>query len=169
MTFTLSRETLQDIREHAVLAFPDECCGLIVERGGVQSIVRATNLQNELHARDPRRYPRTAATGYTMGPEAAPALIASEHGQLRLLAIYHSHPQNKAYFSEEDHKQACDRAGDALSAQAAQIVLSVIDGKVDQIRAFLWDTQSRDFLETAILEASPGTNRYCDSLPSMSR
>ena len=64
-----------------------------------------------------------------MGPEAAPVLVDHDRGRLRILAIYHSHPQHDAYFSAEDSKQAT--IWDEPSyPDAAQIVVSVFDGKV---------------------------------------
>ena len=135
---------------HAREAYPDECCGMIFERDGREEIVRATNIQNELHAQDPDRFPRTAATGYTMGPEAAPNLIRSERGELRLRAIYHSHPQRDAYFSQEDRKQAFGARGEPIYPQAGYIVMSVRDREVRATKVFVWDAVARDYLEAQI-------------------
>jgi len=83
MTFTLNESSLAAMHAHAREAYPDECCGMIIERDHRVEIVRVSNVQNDLHAQDPDQFPRTAATGYTMGPEAAPILIRSERGELR--------------------------------------------------------------------------------------
>ena len=146
MTFIVSRASLQALHAHACETYPDECCGMLVERDGREEVVRVTNMQNELHARDPEQYPRTAAIAYTMGPESAPILIAAERGELRLRAFYHSHPEHEAYFSAEDKRQAT--VWDEPSyPDAAQIVLSVIDGAVRDVKAFGWDEAARDFVE----------------------
>ena len=150
MTFTLNGSSLAAIHAHAREAYPDECCGLIFERDGREEIVRATNIQNELHAQDPDQFPRTAATGYMMGPEAAPILIRSERGELRLLAIYHSHPQREAYFSQEDRKQALGAGGEPIYPQAAYIVMSVRNREVRATKVFVWDTAARDYVEAQI-------------------
>ena len=120
---------------------------MIVARDGRQEIVRATNIQNELHAQDPDQFPRTAAAGYTMGPEAAPILMSSERGELRLLAIYHSHPQREAYFSEEDRKQALGAGGEPIYPQAGYIVMSVRNGEVRATKVFVWDAAARNYVE----------------------
>jgi proteasome lid subunit RPN8/RPN11 len=147
MIFTLQDSSLAAIRAHACEVYPDECCGLIVERDGREEIVRVTNIQNELHARDPDQFPRTAAIAYMMGPEAAPILIRCERGELRLLAIYHSHPDEEAYFSEEDRRQACGASEKPTYPQAAQIVMSVRNRKVGTTKVFIWDAQARAYRE----------------------
>lgn len=147
MTFTLNGSSLAAMHAHAREAYPDECCGMIFEREGREEIVRATNIQNELHAQDPDRFPRTGATGYTMGPEVAPILIGSERDGLRLLAIYHSHPEREAYFSQEDRKQALGARGEPIYPQAAYIVMSVRNREVRATKVFVWDAVARDYVE----------------------
>lgn len=135
---------------HAREAYPDECCGMIFERDGGEEIIRVTNVQNELNAQDPVRFPRTAATGYTMGSEAAPILIGSERGELRLLAIYHSHPDREAYFSQEDRKQAFGARGEPIYPHAGYFVMSVRNRDVRDTKVFVWDATARDFVEAQV-------------------
>jgi proteasome lid subunit RPN8/RPN11 len=146
MRFTLPAAVFDEMRRHAVAAFPDECCGLLVERGGVLDVVRVTNVQNDRHAENPEAFPRTAETAYTMGPEAAPILVGHERGDLALRAFYHSHPQHDAYFSAEDKKQATVW-DDPSYPDAAQIVISVYDREVKTAKAFHWSESDRDFVE----------------------
>ena len=146
MTYSLPKRILAGIEAHAVSTFPDECCGFVVEREGRLTVTRVTNVQNERHAAHPEQFPRTAAIAYTMGPEAAPILVDHDRGRLTIRAIYHSHPQHAAYFSAEDKKQAT--VWDEPSyPNAAQIVVSVIDGEVRDVKAFRWDEGARDFTE----------------------
>jgi proteasome lid subunit RPN8/RPN11 len=134
-----------EIFAHARATFPDECCGILVDRGQGPEVVRVTNIQNQKHAEHPELFPRTAATAYTMGPEAVPILVGHDKGTLTIRAIYHSHPQHAAYFSTEDRKQAT--VWDEPSyPDAAQIVISVIDGNVRDAKAFRWDDATRDFV-----------------------
>ncbi|MFN8641509.1 MAG: Mov34/MPN/PAD-1 family protein [Candidatus Binatia bacterium] len=129
--------------------FPDEACGFVVERDGALEVVRVTNVQNQKHAEDPAQFPRTAATAYTMGAEAVPVLVGHERGTLTIRAIYHSHPQHAAYFSAEDKLQAT--VWDEPSyPDATQVVVSVIDGAVRDLKAFRWNAAARDFLEVAL-------------------
>lgn len=149
MRLAIPRAVYDAIAAHALDAFPEECCGVVVERAGAVEAVRVTNVQNEKHAADPERFPRTAATAYTMGPEAAPLLIDYERGRLRIVAFYHSHPQHDAYFSAEDRKQAT--VWDEPSyPDAGQIVVSVYDRRVQESKAFRWNDEQRDFAEVEL-------------------
>ena len=152
MTFALSQVSLEAIHAHACESYPDECCGMIVERGGRgEEVVRVTNLQNQLHAQDPEQFPRTAATAYTMGPEAAPILLDADRGKLMLRAIYHSHPEHEAYFSAEDRLQALGGWDEPNYPDAAQIVYSVRSAEVRYAKAFAWDDAARDFVEISMI------------------
>lgn len=145
----LPARMLAALSEHAVSTYPEECCGFVVERAGALEAVRVTNVQNHKHAETPEQFPRTAATAYTMGPEAAPVLVDHERGRLAIRAIYHSHPDHAAYFSAEDRRQAT--VWDEPSyPSAAQIVLSVLGGEVRDAKAFQWDDAARDFLEVEL-------------------
>lgn len=155
MTARFPAPILDALRAHARESFPDEACGFVVEREGRLEAVRVSNVQNRRHLEDPVRFPRTAATAYTMGDEAVPMLIGHDRGTLVIRAIYHSHPQHAAYFSAEDKRQAT--VWDEPSyPEAAQLVFSVIDGAVRDAKAFRWDPAAQEFVEVAI-EADDGT------------
>lgn len=149
MNLAIPAALFEEMGRHAVETFPEECCGLLVERGGALEIVRVTNIQNEKHAENPDAFPRTAEIAYTMGPEAAPILVGHERGDLVLRAFYHSHPQHDAYFSAEDKKQAT--VWDEPSyPDAAQVVISVYDREVKRAKAFQWNEEVRDFVEIGL-------------------
>ncbi len=150
MTVTFAKEVLDALHAHALETYPDECCGMIVEQDGRELVTRVTNMQNELHARDPEQYPRTAAIAYTMGREAFPVLDAVERGKVRLRAFYHSHPEHDAYFSAEDKQQAMGGWGEPSYPQAAQIVISVRARQVHATKIFRWDESARDFVEAVL-------------------
>lgn len=150
MDVPINKANFDAITAHARQAYPDECCGIIVERGGREEVVRVTNIQNEMHAKDPDQFPRTARTAYSMGSEAAPVLLAAERGELRLLAFYHSHPEHDAYFSAEDRKQAFGGWDEPNYPDARQIVISVYGGEVKNTAVFVWDEQARDFVDASL-------------------
>lgn len=152
MSIRLPQSIRDELFAHARATFPEECCGILVDRGAGLEVVRVTNVQNQKHAENPEAFPRTAAIAYTMGPEAAPVLVAHDKGTLTIRAIYHSHPQHAAYFSAEDRKQAT--VWDEPSyPDAAQIVMSVIDGEVRDAKAFRWSEAERDFVEVPLESA----------------
>lgn len=150
MNVTLPSQVLHEMRAHAAAAYPKECCGIVVERCAGLEVVRVSNLQDELHAQDPEQFPRTAETAYTMGPEAAPILLAHERGKARVYAFYHSHPKHGAYFSSEDRTQAKGGWDEPMYPDAGQVVLSVFDAEVGAIAAFRWDGAQGDFVEVPL-------------------
>jgi proteasome lid subunit RPN8/RPN11 len=99
----LSRSCLDEIYDHAERAYPEECCGLILRSLQVR---RCANAQDELHERDPDRYPRTNRTGYALGVADLLFLQRSFDGDDPVIAVYHSHPDVGAYFSAEDRAWA---------------------------------------------------------------
>lgn len=152
MTLSISAATLAALHAHACEAYPDECCGMIVERDGREEVARITNVQNELHARDPQQFPRTARTAYSMRwADVEPLLDAAYKGKLRLHAVYHSHPEHDAYFSAEDRAAAEAWLDDPNYAAAGQIVLSVRNRQVQAAKAFGLDTAARDYTEIPLL------------------
>lgn len=140
---------------HARAAYPDECCGVIVgppagESNGDPRRLRVhllRNLQNEMHAKDPGSYPRTARRAFLIDPFALERILreARERGEV-LRAIFHSHPDEDAYFSRED-RDAAVPFGDVPSyPEAAHIVMSVREGQVRGAKVFRWDAGAKDFV-----------------------
>ena len=98
------------MQNHAFAWYPGECCGLLFARTGSDVATRAVgmdNLQDKLHALDPAEHPRTARNGFQLNARKMNLLIeeAMTHSE-RLLAIFHSHIDCAAYFSQEDKDMA---------------------------------------------------------------
>lgn len=151
MTLTITQASFETLQAHACDAYPDECCGFVVERAAHEEVVRVANVQDQLHATDPDQYPRTARIAYTMGPEAAPILLGAERGELTLRVFYHSHPDHDAYFSAEDRRQALGGWDEPSYPEAMHLVMSVRDGHAGAVKAFAWDTTARDFVEIPLV------------------
>jgi proteasome lid subunit RPN8/RPN11 len=152
-TFSLSSEAWNEIRQHAQDEFPDECCGVLLSNGIIDRVQRLRNIQNELHSRDPKTHPRTAAIAYNMDVQVLDALLleASKIG-FALKAIYHSHPNHDAYFSAED-RDAATPFGEPTYPDVVQIVASIYDRVVKNIVAFSWSDDRQDFVKTPIDES----------------
>ncbi|HVO28036.1 MAG TPA: Mov34/MPN/PAD-1 family protein [Candidatus Margulisiibacteriota bacterium] len=147
----MSRANIAAVCRHARAAFPNECCGFIIERQGRREVVRVSNVQNQLHAKDPMQFPRSARTAYTMRwKEVEPLLEAAYRGQIRLVAVYHSHPKHGAYFSAWDRAAAEGWVDDPNYATAGQIVVSVHRRRVCRMKGFAWDATVRGFVEVEI-------------------
>ena len=146
----LSKEARKDICKHAEETFPEECCGIILTDGTTDYVQRLKNIQNQLHALDPETYPRTAAIAYAMDPKELERVIdnAALNGA-KLKAFYHSHPDHKAYFSEED-KAFASPFGEPTFPETAQIVISIYHREIKDIRAYVWSEEQKDFTEIVL-------------------
>jgi len=145
----VTRSELEAIRAQAVQEYPFESCGVVLRRGAERRLLRCRNAQNELHARDPQRYPRDARTAYYIDPKDLLRIGDLEREGFTVAVIYHSHIDAGAYFSETDRQQALV-GGEPAYPDAVYIVTSVVAGKVDAIAAFRWDGAGRDFLPTEL-------------------
>ncbi len=98
------------MQEHAFFWYPGECCGLLFARHGgdvATQVLPMENLQDKLHALDPVEHPRTSRNGFQLNAKKMQdAVRAAEAAGGHLLAIFHSHIDCGAYFSQEDKDMA---------------------------------------------------------------
>jgi len=132
------------IKQQAVAEYPNECCGVILTRGAERRIVACRNVQDQMHARDPITFPRTARNAYYMDPIDALRLNRLVDEGFEFAVIYHSHPNAGAYFSETDRGQALIR-GEPAYPGAAYVVVSVIGREVKSLAAFRFSHASGAF------------------------
>lgn len=155
MARSLRPSTLAVLADHARATYPDECCGLILRRPGEEVVRRIRNIQDELHGRDPARYPRTARIAYYMdGKELLGVLNEVDRDGWSVAAFYHSHPDHAAYFSQED----TDRAlfdGEPMYPDTAYLVIALDAVGVREMKAFHWDAAARDFVAAPMAWADP--------------
>jgi len=149
-SLTLSEKAWEEISRHATEAFPEECCGVVLNSGGKDHVRRLRNIQNQLHALDPQTYPRDATIAYAMDPrELESVLEGSGSAGAKLKAFYHSHPGHEAYFSDED-KAFASPFGEPTHPESAHIVISIYDSVVRRICAYAWAPDNKDFVEISI-------------------
>ena len=143
------------IKQQAVAEYPNECCGVILTRGAERRIVACRNVQDQMHARDPITFPRTARNAYYMDPIDALRLNRLVDEGFEFAVIYHSHPNAGAYFSETDRAQALIR-GEPAYPGAAYVVASVIGREVKSLAAFRFSHASGAFerVDAGDLDAS---------------
>ena len=148
--FVLNETALAAIAEHAEKAYPEECCGVILSRDGRDEVHCLDNIQNALHAKDPETFSRDARTAYTLDPKELEAVLqqATRRG-LAFKALYHSHPDHDAYFSNED-KACATPFGEPTYPDTAQIVVSVMNGSVGRLAVYAWNPDIEDFVETTL-------------------
>ena len=124
-------ELLHELFQHALETDPEECCGLVLSRGGERygRAVRCRNEMTRLHQEDPQAYPRDGYSAYHMNPRDVLEVQreAEESGE-RVTAVYHSHVGAGSYLSRMD----IDYAEQELFPfpDADQFVISVFEGAI---------------------------------------
>jgi proteasome lid subunit RPN8/RPN11 len=94
---TIAAAALEAIRSHGVQTFPDECCGALIEVGGV--IIESFALPNTTTSGAARRF--QISPGDYRASEARATRL-----QGTLAGFYHSHPSHPARPSQHDLEQA---------------------------------------------------------------
>ncbi len=127
-----------------------EVCGFVVRRGSELEVVQVPNVADRYHAVDPERFPRTSRESYLMDPGAQLRL----HRELEawggeIAAVWHSHVEVGAYFSEKDRDDAVVDGVQAVPG-AEYLVLGVRGGRVTEAKRFRWDGKA--FLESRLVE-----------------
>ena len=142
----LNKDIIEEIYKHALKEYPDECCGMVTGDSDAQDVHLCKNIQNTLHAEDPVRFPRDARTAYVIEREEADRIISSAAKQGKeIMAFYHSHTEHEAYFSEEDFA-AQTVFGEPEFPDALHVVVSVRNGKINDLKCFRWDRYKKVFI-----------------------
>jgi glutamate-1-semialdehyde 2,1-aminomutase len=135
---------LAAIKRQAVAEYPNECCGVVLVRGGERRHMPCRNVQDQMHARDPMTFPRTARNAYYMDPLDALRLNRLVDEGFAFAVIYHSHPNAGAYFSKTDRAQALIK-GEPAYPGAVYLVVSVVGREVRALAAYRWNAERRVF------------------------
>ncbi len=113
-----------------------EVCGFVVRRGGALEVVAVPNVADRYHEADPARFPRTSRESYLMDPRAQLRVhedLAARGGEIA--AVWHSHVETGAYFSEKDRADALVDGAPVLPG-AEYLVFGLLAGKVREARRF---------------------------------
>ena len=132
----ISEEAESAMRQDALKAFPDECCGFFYgSENNQREIVQAIPTQNVKEGDKRRRF--------TIDPlEYMKAEQYAAKNNTTLLGIYHSHPLHPAIPSEHDRVQAMP--------WFSYVILSVHGENVKDVRSYQLDAD-RQFQEEKIL------------------
>ncbi len=127
-------------------AYPHEGCGFIFLDGDRLVHVLAENRAQELHEKDPERYPRSASDWFE--PDMRPWLQAERKGLVPAV-IYHSHPDADAHFSDSDQASAVMVVGDGLVLErnpgVLHLVVSVRNGLAVRAKLYQFNDDSAVF------------------------
>jgi glutamate-1-semialdehyde 2,1-aminomutase len=151
----ITPDELAAIKQQAAAEYPNECCGVVLIRGTERRLIACRNVQDQMHARDPVTFPRTARNAYYMDPIDALRLNRLVDEGFMFAIIYHSHPNAGAYFSETDRGQALIK-GEPAYPGAVYLVLSVVGREVKSLAAYRWNAERRVFERADAGDLDPG-------------
>ena len=132
---------MEDIKAHALTAYPEECCGVLIgdlpeDFGQSSAELRVTETRRLENAWE--NLNRT--NKYAVAPEAIAAVEKEFAGKPRgILGFYHSHPDVPAWPSPYDLQRAWP--------SYAYLIAAVAGGKVTQRRVWLLSYDTRSFEE----------------------
>ena len=116
---------------HARKAYPQECCGMILRTG----LRECTNIQDDLHRQDPVNHPQSAGKAFSLTADETIFLAESLSAEDPVLAVYHSHPDDAAYFSKTDRAAAlCD--GRPVYPGLLHLVIACTADRISEARLF---------------------------------
>ena len=127
----ISPNSLKEIYKHAIRQYPSEACGFVFNDG---SVYKATNIQNELHQKNPIIYPRKSTEAYSMSLLDIKILDNSFKTNNYARFIYHSHPDVGAYFSDEDTEKALFMKKPIYDVN--HLVVDIKKGKIIETKEF---------------------------------
>lgn len=159
-TAPVSEELMATIAQYAVREFPDECCGFIIG----DRVQPVQNMADVTSDHDGMPWQRTARTGYVLSGADVRTLSDSLDSDEPVRILYHSHPNGKAYFSEEDQRFALFE-GNPIFPGVQHLVMGVGPAGVEEARLFDLDAGtvqeihhwSRGSLRSAVVD-------YADAL-----
>jgi proteasome lid subunit RPN8/RPN11 len=142
----IQNSILDQIFQHAIDQYPQECCGMISGIGDTQQVHFCKNIQNQLHQEDPALNPRDATTAYQIDRAEAEVIFAeAKEKKEEIIAFFHSHIEHDAYFSDID-VAAQTVFGEPEFPNALHVVVSVKKRKISDIKCYKWDKTSGDFV-----------------------
>lgn len=131
------------IFDHSIVSYPMECCGILTAAAGEEAdkwrVHKCTNIQDDLHRKDPGKFKRDARTAYFIDPrEQIEVMIAAEREGRQIVGFYHSHIDTGAFFSETDEQNALFM-GEPLFPGAIHIVVSIRHRAVKEWAVYRWN------------------------------
>jgi proteasome lid subunit RPN8/RPN11 len=149
----LAKHLYDDMKKHALEAYPEECCGFILYdvENDKEVVRRIRNVATERHQKDPENYPRDGKDGYFMDERELLEVHKNlDSQQFELRCIYHSHPNGRAYFSKEDEARA-KMWDEPIYPEAIYIVFGVDGQSITGTSGHVWNEERLEFEEVRIV------------------
>ncbi len=148
---------IDEVHGHALASYrmDEESCGFLIGPASdpffLDGIVRMDNRANKLHAIDAVTYPRTARTYFDLDPLRFAREVDGRAADGRpVKVLYHSHLDTTAHFSETDAAAAL-MGGSEPAYNIAYLITSVVLGKIDEAKLYVWSDERREFFESQLL------------------
>ena len=141
----------------AAYARNEEACGYVAGPAadvllGDQA-VELENLANKYHQVDPVGHPRTGHDYFKINAlKFERALAEGDRVGRPIKVFFHSHLDCGAYFSEEDAASMTMGDGSQPSYELCYLVTAVDKGQVTRHRLFVWEDQTKSFVEATFHE-----------------
>ncbi len=155
----ITRGALDRIESAAVAAYErdEEACGYLSGPGAdallADTAVELENLANKYHQVDPEGHPRTGHDYFKINAlKFERALDAGREAGQPVKVFFHSHLDCGAYFSEEDAASMTLGGTGEPAHDLAYLVTAVDDGKITAHKLFIWQADSKTFVETTFSE-----------------
>jgi [CysO sulfur-carrier protein]-S-L-cysteine hydrolase len=150
---SMPKGLLEQIHQHALECYPNECCGFISgpaeDPPQLSAAQREANEADKYHKLDPQTFPRTARTYFKINElRAARAFDQGDESGAPIKVIYHSHCDAGAYFSAED--AATFASDNTLMWPCAFVVVSVLEGRVADTKLWVHRPGTNDFRESTL-------------------
>ena len=147
----LFQQSIAAVYKQAMKEYPSECCGIVTGRADVQHVHPLVNIQELLHADDPETHPRNSRSAYAVDRNEVDRIIhEATCANESILAFYHSHIDCDAYFSQMD-KEVQTVFGQPEFPYAVHVVIALREGKIHEMKGYLWDGAKQDFVTVDVL------------------
>ncbi len=155
----IGEDALQQIRDHGVRTYPEECCGVMLGRevDGNRTIDAVYPVDNVQEVNRKRRFLVSPAQYLEAERTAA------ERG-MDLLGFYHSHPDHPAAPSQYDTEHALP--------WFTYVIVSVREGKADDLTAWALRENRDRFEQASVVVSAPAahaTQPHATGIPAKPR
>ncbi len=155
----IGEDALQQIRDHGVRTYPEECCGVMLGRevDGNRTIDAVYPVDNVQEVNRKRRFLVSPAQYLEAERTAA------ERG-MDLLGFYHSHPDHPAAPSQYDTEHALP--------WFTYVIVSVREGKADDLTAWALRENRDRFEQASVVISAPAahaTQPHTTGIPAKPR
>jgi proteasome lid subunit RPN8/RPN11 len=145
-------DAMEIMVEDAITAYPDECCGFFFgnDEGDQRQISRVLVVNNSKLG-DKRRRFEISPQDYLKAERFA------DENNLRLLGVYHSHPDHPPIPSETDRRSA--------QPFFSYIIISITNGKLNGLRSWQLGVNETSSDGVYQFEEEPLSNNLVDNVP----